>query len=83
MNKCDLWGLIVGSTANGIFGSSVISGRVRTKSLLITFSLMGGLAVFPSMGFFVAPLSVVVLAPLWRILGEEHASVHGVRNQAA
>jgi predicted PurR-regulated permease PerM len=78
-----LWGLIVVSTADGIVRCRVISGRVKTNSLLITLSLMGGLAVFGPIGFFVGPVVVVVFASLIRILREEHANVRGPRNQAA
>ena len=75
-----LWGLIVVSTADGIVRSSVISGRVKTNYLVITLSLMGGLAVFGPIGFFVGPVSVVVLASLLRILREEHAAAQAARN---
>jgi predicted PurR-regulated permease PerM len=56
---------------------------VKANSLLITLSLMGGLAVFGPIGFFVGPVVVVVFASLIRILKEEHANVRGVRDQAA
>jgi predicted PurR-regulated permease PerM len=78
-----LWGVIVVSTVDGVVRSRVISGRVKTNSLLITLSLMGGLAVFGPIGFFVGPVSVIVLASLLRILREEHATVRSVRNQVA
>jgi predicted PurR-regulated permease PerM len=77
------WGLIVVSTADGIVRCRVISGRVKTNSLLITLSLMGGLAVFGPIGFFVGPVVLVVFASLIRILREEHANARGARNQAA
>ena len=78
-----IWALIVVSTADGIIRGTVISGRVKTNSLLITLSLMGGLAVFGPIGFFVGPVVLVVFASLIRILREEHASVRAARNQAA
>jgi predicted PurR-regulated permease PerM len=78
-----LWGLIVVSAADGIVRGRVISGRVKTNSLVVTLSLMGGLAVFGPIGFFVGPVTVVVLASLLRILREEHAAAHGARNPAA
>jgi predicted PurR-regulated permease PerM len=78
-----IWAVIVVSTADGIIRGSVISGRVKTNSLLITLSLMGGLAVFGPIGFFVGPVTVVVFASLIRILREEHAAVRTARNQAA
>ena len=78
-----VWGFIVVSTADGIIRCSVISGRVKTNSLLITLSLMGGLAVFGPIGFFVGPVVVVVFASLIRILREEHATAREARNQAA
>lgn len=78
-----IWALIVVSTADGIIRCSVISGRVKANSLLITLSLMGGLAVFGPIGFFVGPVVVVVFASLLRMLREEHASVRAARNQAA
>ena len=78
-----LWGLLVVSMADGIVRCRVISGRVKTNSLLITLSLMGGLAVFGPIGFFVGPVVLVVFASLIRILREEHANARGARNQAA
>jgi predicted PurR-regulated permease PerM len=78
-----VWGFIVVSTADGIIRCRVISGRVKTNSLLITLSLMGGLAVFGPIGFFVGPVVVVVFASLIRILKEEHANVRAARDQAA
>ena len=78
-----LWGLLVVSTADGFVRSRVISGRVKTNSLLITLSLMGGLAVFGPIGFFVGPVAVVVLASLLRILREEHAAVRRATEKAA
>jgi predicted PurR-regulated permease PerM len=78
-----IWALIVVSTADGIIRCSVISGRVKANSLLITLSLMGGLAVFGPIGFFVGPVVVVVFASLIRMLREEHGSVRAARNQAA
>jgi predicted PurR-regulated permease PerM len=78
-----LWGFVVVSVADGVIRSRVISGRVKTNSLLITLSLMGGLAVFGPIGFFVGPVTIVVLASLLRILREEHAAARQARNQAA
>ena len=44
---------------------------------------MGGLAAFGPIGFFVGPVSRVVLASLLRFLREEHATVRGARDQVA
>ena len=78
-----VWGLIVVSITDGLVRSSVISGRIKINPLVIQLSLMGGLAVFGPIGFFVGPVSVVVLASLMRILREEHATARGARNQVA
>jgi len=78
-----LWGFIVVSTADGMVRSWVTSDRVKTNSLLITLLLMGGLAAFGPIGFFVGPVSRVVLASLLRFLREEHATVRGARDQVA
>ena len=77
-----LWGVILVSAADGVVRGHVISGRVKTNSLIITLSLMGGLAVFGPIGFFVGPVTVVVLASLLRILREEHAALRQARNEA-
>jgi predicted PurR-regulated permease PerM len=77
------WGFVVVSTADGVVRSRVVSGRVKTNSLLISLSLMGGLAVFGPIGFFVGPVSLVVMGSLLRILREEHATLRGVQDQAA
>jgi predicted PurR-regulated permease PerM len=77
-----LWGLIVVFMADQVIRSWVISGHVKTNSLVIQLSLMGGLAVFGPIGIFVGPVSVVVFASLLRMLREEHASIRAMRDQA-
>jgi predicted PurR-regulated permease PerM len=78
-----VWGLIVVAASEGIVRSRVVSGRVKINSLLITLSLLGGLAVFGAIGFLVAPVVLALVAALLRILREEHASVNESRNRAA
>ena len=77
------WGLLVVSTSDGILRCHVVSERVKINSLLITLSLMGGVAVFGAIGFFVGPVVVVLLGSLIRILREEHASVREPKSRAA
>ena len=78
-----LWGLIIVSAADGVVRGRVVSDRTKTNPLLVTLSLMGGLAVFGPIGFFVGPVSVVVLGALMRILREEHSTVRDARTPAA
>jgi predicted PurR-regulated permease PerM len=75
-----VWCLMVVATADGFIRSRVISRKVRINSLLITLSLLGGLAVFGAIGILVAPVVLAVVAALVRILREEHASVRQSRN---
>ncbi len=69
-----LFCVLVVSTAEGIIRSSVVSGRVRVNPMLITLSIMGGVAAFGAVGIFAGPVVLVLVGTLVRILREEHAS---------
>jgi predicted PurR-regulated permease PerM len=69
-----LWCLVVVSTLEGIIRSSVVSGRARINEMLITVSIMGGVAAFGAVGLFAGPVIFALAATLVRIVREEHAS---------
>jgi predicted PurR-regulated permease PerM len=75
-----VWCLAVVSTADGVIRAAIISGHLKINSFLVTLSIMGGLAVFGPMGFFVGPVILVVFDSLLRILQEEHATMRAARN---
>jgi predicted PurR-regulated permease PerM len=67
------WGAGVISTADNIVRPLVLSGRVKLHTLLIFFSLLGGVRAFGIVGLFVGPIIVAVAMALLKILEEELA----------
>jgi predicted PurR-regulated permease PerM len=65
------WGAGVISTADNVVRPLVLSGRVEIHTLLIFFSLLGGVRAFGLVGLFVGPIIVSVAIALLRILEEE------------
>jgi predicted PurR-regulated permease PerM len=65
------WGAGVVSMADNIVRPLVLSGRVKLNTLLIFFSLLGGVRAFGVIGLFLGPIIVSVAMALLRILEEE------------
>jgi predicted PurR-regulated permease PerM len=65
------WGAGVISTADNIVRPLVLSGRVKLHTLLIFFSLLGGVRAFGIIGLFTGPIIVSVAIALLEILEEE------------
>jgi predicted PurR-regulated permease PerM len=65
------WGAAIISTADNIVRPLVLSGRVKLHTLLIFFSLLGGVKAFGIVGLFVGPIIVSVAMALLQILQEE------------
>jgi predicted PurR-regulated permease PerM len=65
------WGAGVISTADNIVRPLVLSGRVKLHTLLIFFSLLGGVKAFGIIGLFTGPIIVSVAMALLEILEEE------------
>ena len=65
------WGAGIISTADNIVRPLVLSGRVKLHTLLIFFSLLGGVRAFGIIGLFVGPIIVSVAIALLKILEEE------------
>jgi predicted PurR-regulated permease PerM len=65
------WGAGVISTADNIVRPLVLSGRVKLHTLLIFFSLLGGVKAFGIIGLFTGPIIVSVAMALLKILEEE------------
>jgi predicted PurR-regulated permease PerM len=59
------------STADNIVRPWVLSGRVKLHTLLIFFSLLGGVKAFGIVGLFIGPIIVSVAIALLKILEEE------------
>jgi predicted PurR-regulated permease PerM len=66
-----VWGAAVISTADNIVRPLVLSGRVKLHTLLIFFSLLGGVKAFGIVGLFTGPIIVSVAMALLKILEEE------------
>jgi predicted PurR-regulated permease PerM len=65
------YGAGVISTADNIVRPLVLSGRVKLHTLLIFFSLLGGVRAFGIVGLFIGPIIVSVAIALLKILEEE------------
>jgi predicted PurR-regulated permease PerM len=65
------WGAGLISTADNVVRPLVLSGRVKLHTLLIFFSLLGGVRAFGIIGLFVGPIIVSVAMALLQILEEE------------
>jgi predicted PurR-regulated permease PerM len=71
------WGIGVVSMADNIVRPLVLSGRVKLNTLLIFFSLLGGVKAFGVIGLFVGPIIVSVAMALLKILEEERREWEG------
>jgi predicted PurR-regulated permease PerM len=65
------YGAGVISTADNVVRPLVLSGRVKMHTLLVFFSLLGGVKAFGIIGLFVGPIIVSVAMALLKILEEE------------
>ena len=65
------WGAGIISTADNVVRPLVLSGRVKLHTLLIFFSLLGGVRAFGIIGLFTGPIIVSVAMALLKILEEE------------
>jgi predicted PurR-regulated permease PerM len=65
------WGAGLISTADNVVRPLVLSGRVKLHTLLIFFSLLGGVRAFGIIGLFIGPIIVSVAMALVKILEEE------------
>jgi len=70
-----LYGAGVISMADNVVRPLVLSGRVKLNTLLIFFSLLGGVQAFGVIGLFVGPIIVSVAMALLTILAEERAEL--------
>jgi len=66
-----VYGTGVISTADNIVRPLVLSGRVKLNTLLIFFSLLGGVQAFGIVGLFVGPIIVSVTTALVGMLAEQ------------
>jgi predicted PurR-regulated permease PerM len=65
------WGAGLISTADNIVRPLVMSGKVKLHTLLIFFSLLGGVRAFGIIGLFIGPIIVSVAMALLKILEDE------------
>jgi len=68
-----IYGAGVISMADNVLRPLVLSGRVKLNTLLIFFSLLGGVEAFGVIGLFVGPIVVSLAMALLTILAEERA----------
>jgi predicted PurR-regulated permease PerM len=75
------WGAGVISMADNIVRPLVLRGKVKIHTLLIFFSLLGGVKAFGIIGLFVGPIIVSVAMALLKILEEERREWERARSQ--
>jgi len=68
-----IYGAGVISMADNVLRPLILSGRVKLNTLLIFFSLLGGVEAFGVIGLFLGPIVVSVAMALLTILAEERA----------
>ena len=68
-----VYGTGVISTADNVVRPLVLSGRVKLNTLLVFFSLLGGVQAFGIVGLFVGPIIVSVAAALVGMLAEQRS----------
>ena len=74
------WGAGLISTADNVVRPLVLSGRVKLNTLLIFFSLLGGVEAFGIIGIFLGPIVISVTIALLKMLEEERAEWEAGRN---
>ena len=65
------WGAGVVGTVDNFLRPYLISGRVQMHTLLIFFSVFGGIQVFGFLGLFVGPVVLAVTSTLLSLLRDE------------
>jgi predicted PurR-regulated permease PerM len=73
-----VWGAGVISTADNIVRPLVLSRGVKLHTLLVFFSLLGGVRAFGIIGLFIGPIIVSVAMALLEILEEERREWEGL-----
>jgi predicted PurR-regulated permease PerM len=66
-----VWGAGVVGTADNILRPILISGRVKMHTLLIFFSVFGGVQVFGFLGLFIGPVILAITMTLLGLLKQE------------
>lgn len=68
-----LWGLIVVGMSDNLVRPWVLAGRTGMNTLMVFFSLMGGLHAFGYIGVFAGPVIFSTAIAVFRMLREEYA----------
>jgi predicted PurR-regulated permease PerM len=76
------WGIFAVGLIDNILRPYLISGRVQMHTLLIFFSVFGGVNVFGFLGLFIGPVIIAVTITLLGLLRDEGRAWSGYWNQA-
>jgi len=68
------WGTIAISSADNIIRPLVIGGRTHIPTILLFFSILGGLQVYGFVGVFLGPAIIATLVAFARIFREQYAT---------
>lgn len=68
------WGTIVIGTADNIIRPLVIGGRTQIPTILLFFSILGGLQAYGFIGLFLGPAIIATLVAFARIFREQYAT---------
>jgi predicted PurR-regulated permease PerM len=66
-----IWGALFVGSIDNVLRPYLISGRVEMHTLLIFFSVLGGVSVFGFLGLFIGPVIVAITTTLLSMLREE------------
>jgi predicted PurR-regulated permease PerM len=79
-----IWGALIVGSIDNVLRPYLISGRVEMHTLLIFFSVLGGVSVFGFLGLFVGPVIVAITTTLLAMLREEARTwMQGLRDESA
>jgi predicted PurR-regulated permease PerM len=78
------WGTVIIGSIDNLLYPVLVGDRLRMHTLLVFFSVVGGLMLFGAAGLVLGPVAVVVtmtLVEVWRLrTSDDHAAEDGVNN---
>ncbi len=78
-----IWGSIVVSQIDNFLRPILISGRTKLHTLVLFFSILGGLYVFGFLGIIAGPMIAALLFTILRMYREKVVESEGVKIQSA
>lgn len=73
-----VWGIAVIHPVDNLLGPVLVGSRLRTHTLLMFFSIIGGLAAFGASGLVLGPVTLAVVTALVELGGRLHSGAEGL-----